>query len=139
MRCCRPETSWKTLKTSPCFTATFRWSLPETLRRMASIHGEKEAFITLITSESTAPHGLGRIVRDESGGVAAIVEDSEADDGVRAIKEVNVGVYSHSLLLALVQPGEHCPFPPGRDIHYRPGVVGQPSREDRRICTYGPS
>jgi bifunctional UDP-N-acetylglucosamine pyrophosphorylase/glucosamine-1-phosphate N-acetyltransferase len=39
------------------------------------------------------PSGLGRIVRDASGALAAIVEEADADAATRAVREVNPGIY----------------------------------------------
>ena len=66
---------------------------PETLRSMMRLHLEKGACITLLTTSVDDPEGLGRVIRDAHGGVTAIIEDREADDEVRAVPEVNSGVY----------------------------------------------
>ena len=66
---------------------------PETLSSMMQLHLEKGAFITLLTSKRVSPDGLGRVVRDSSGRVEAVVEDSETDEGTKTITEVNGGVY----------------------------------------------
>jgi bifunctional UDP-N-acetylglucosamine pyrophosphorylase/glucosamine-1-phosphate N-acetyltransferase len=39
------------------------------------------------------PTGLGRIVRDDDGGVRAIVEERDATPAQRAVREINAGVY----------------------------------------------
>ena len=49
--------------------------------------------MTLATSRFDDPDGMGRIVRDELGRVSSIVEESESNNKIRAISEVNVGVY----------------------------------------------
>jgi bifunctional UDP-N-acetylglucosamine pyrophosphorylase/glucosamine-1-phosphate N-acetyltransferase/UDP-N-acetylglucosamine pyrophosphorylase len=52
------------------------------------------------------PQGLGRIVRDAQGDFAAIVEEAEASDSQRQIKEVNMSTYAfdcRELLWALDQ------------------------------------
>ena len=66
---------------------------PETLRSMLRRHAEREACITLLTATVGSADDLGRIVRDGSGSITAIVEESEADDETRAITEVNGGAY----------------------------------------------
>ena len=67
--------------------------LPETLQRMVSIHRQRDACITLLTTTLPDPTGLGRVVRDSSGDIVAVVEEVDADEGTRALKEVNGGVY----------------------------------------------
>ena len=66
---------------------------PETIRAMIRLHDEREAHVTLLTAVNDAPDGLGRIVRDRSGGIVAVVEESEADESTLSIKEINGGAY----------------------------------------------
>src|SRR3990172_1537762 len=56
-------------------------------------HFSSRPALTLLPSTLVPPQGLGRIVRDESGRVTAIVEEAEADEAQRSIREVNGGVY----------------------------------------------
>jgi bifunctional UDP-N-acetylglucosamine pyrophosphorylase / glucosamine-1-phosphate N-acetyltransferase len=51
--------------------------------------GDKLALLTLVMPDST---GYGRIVRDASGAVKAIVEHKDASDEQRAIKEIYSGI-----------------------------------------------
>ena len=48
--------------------------------------------LALLTQELESPRGYGRIVRDASGKVAKIVEEKDASDAERAIREVNTGM-----------------------------------------------
>jgi len=50
--------------------------------------------IGLVSARVPDPRGYGRVVRDASGGAAAIVEEADADDATRAINEVNAGTYA---------------------------------------------
>ena len=52
------------------------------------------AAIALVSARLDDPTGYGRIVRDAGGGVAAIIEQADADEATRAIAEVNVGTYA---------------------------------------------
>lgn len=67
--------------------------LPSTLSRLLERHLATSATVTLLTSDSVPPEGLGRIVRDGSGRVADVVEDVDAGERESAIAEVNAGVY----------------------------------------------
>jgi len=53
----------------------------------AARHGR----LALLTARVSDPAGLGRVVRNEAGQVAAIVEDRDADDAVRRLDEINTG------------------------------------------------
>ena len=48
---------------------------------------------TVITAELDDPFGYGRIVRSGGDELAAIVEEKEATDEIRAVREVNSGAY----------------------------------------------
>ncbi|OIK01616.1 bifunctional UDP-N-acetylglucosamine diphosphorylase/glucosamine-1-phosphate N-acetyltransferase GlmU [Streptomyces colonosanans] len=67
----------------------------ETLRRLAATHAEDGNAVTVLTAEVPDATGYGRIVRDDAtGAVTAIVEHKDADEGQRAIKEINSGVFA---------------------------------------------
>jgi bifunctional UDP-N-acetylglucosamine pyrophosphorylase/glucosamine-1-phosphate N-acetyltransferase len=52
--------------------------------------------ITILTTEIDNPKGYGRIVRNEKGDVIKIVEEKDATDEEKAIKEINAGIYCFS-------------------------------------------
>ncbi|OFX16117.1 MAG: hypothetical protein A2Z18_05390 [Armatimonadetes bacterium RBG_16_58_9] len=72
---------------SPLFTA-------ETVRRMIDKHIDSNAAVTLTTAMLPDPFGYGRVLRDATGGIRAIVEEQCATDDQRLIREVNGGAYA---------------------------------------------
>ena len=66
----------------------------DTLRRLAVEHERAGNAVTVLTAVVENPTGYGRIVRDGSGQVSAIVEQKDADENVRGIREINSGVYA---------------------------------------------
>jgi bifunctional UDP-N-acetylglucosamine pyrophosphorylase/glucosamine-1-phosphate N-acetyltransferase len=56
-------------------------------------HRGKGAACTLLTVKLDDPKGYGRIVRDEEGLFDKIVEQKDASDEERKIKEINAGIY----------------------------------------------
>ncbi len=66
---------------------------PATLKRLMAQHEDSGAVMTLLTSNLVPPAGLGRVVRDIAGEVVRIVEEVEADDLQRTIREINGGMY----------------------------------------------
>ncbi len=50
--------------------------------------------MTLLTVDADDPSGMGRVVRGRDGGVRAIVEERDADDATRALREINPGTYA---------------------------------------------
>lgn len=65
---------------------------PETIMDVYNSHLEKNPKITFVTIKKNNPEGLGRIIR-EDGQLKAIVEEKDATDEQRKIKEVNDGLY----------------------------------------------
>ena len=60
----------------------------------AAFEAGKDTACTVITAEIDEPKGYGRIVRADDGiSLKAIVEEKEADDETRKIKEINSGAY----------------------------------------------
>ncbi len=70
---------------------------PETLERLAATHRDAGAKITVLTMELDDPTGYGRLVRDADGWVERIVEEADATEAERAIREVNTGTYAVEL------------------------------------------
>ncbi|MDR2710193.1 MAG: bifunctional UDP-N-acetylglucosamine diphosphorylase/glucosamine-1-phosphate N-acetyltransferase GlmU [Burkholderiales bacterium] len=52
----------------------------------------KQGALAWLTTKTSSPQGLGRIVRDAKGKVLAIVEERDANDAQKSIDEINVGV-----------------------------------------------
>ena len=50
--------------------------------------------VAMLTARLADPTGYGRVVRDAGGKVTRIVEHRDADEGERAIDEVNAGIYA---------------------------------------------
>jgi bifunctional UDP-N-acetylglucosamine pyrophosphorylase/glucosamine-1-phosphate N-acetyltransferase len=64
-----------------------------TLQRVVEHHQTKRAAVTLLSFYPDDPTGYGRIERDAADGtVCAIVEEAEATEGQRAIREANSGI-----------------------------------------------
>ena len=66
---------------------------PELLERLIQEHRERGAAATVLTFEPVRPLPYGRIVRDGEGNVQAIVEERDASEKERAIRELNSSTY----------------------------------------------
>lgn len=66
---------------------------PESLETMIRMHREQGAAATLMSASLSVPQGYGRIVRDEHGHVARIVEQKDCTPEQDAISEINAGTY----------------------------------------------
>ena len=80
-----------------------------TVQKLVETHFKTGATCTLLTAHLADPSGYGRILRNETGQVAGIVEEAEANAAERAIREINIGTLicnTQALLdaLAIVKP-----------------------------------
>jgi bifunctional UDP-N-acetylglucosamine pyrophosphorylase / glucosamine-1-phosphate N-acetyltransferase len=66
----------------------------ETVGRLIEEHEAGARSATVLAAEVADPTGLGRIVRDAGGGLERIVEERDASAEIRAIREINSGIYA---------------------------------------------
>ncbi len=68
----------------------------ETISRFINEHEKTGADLSILSAKMSDPAGYGRIVRfsKEPDRVAAIIEEKDASDEVRAISEINTGIYA---------------------------------------------
>ncbi|MCR8914299.1 UDP-N-acetylglucosamine diphosphorylase/glucosamine-1-phosphate N-acetyltransferase [Marinobacter panjinensis] len=67
---------------------------PETLEALTSQVSEYSLGLLTVTLDN--PDGYGRILRNDAGDVTAIVEQKDATDAQKAVKEVNTGILAVS-------------------------------------------
>lgn len=68
----------------------------ETLQSFIHFHQKEKADVTVLTTQLEDPTGYGRIVRNAAGEVNRIVEQKDANEEEKQIKEINTGVYLFS-------------------------------------------
>ncbi len=66
----------------------------ETLSALVNLHENQGHAATVLTTIAPDPTGYGRIVRNEGGAVARIVEQRDATAEEAAIDEINAGIYA---------------------------------------------
>ena len=66
---------------------------PGTINKLLNKSIKNNEYATLLTAIYDDPKGYGRIIRDEGGNVKEIVEEKDATDEQREIKEINAGIY----------------------------------------------
>jgi bifunctional UDP-N-acetylglucosamine pyrophosphorylase/glucosamine-1-phosphate N-acetyltransferase len=64
----------------------------ETFERLVAHHAATGAAVTLLTAQAAEPHGYGRVLR-QRGRVTRIVEERDATDDEKRIREINTAVY----------------------------------------------
>ncbi len=107
---------------------------PETLKKLYNFHKDSGAVTTILTSIYENPFGYGRIVK-ENGLVKAIVEEKEANDEVKKIKEVNAGVYcfnSKELFKALNKINNNNE----KGEYYLTDVIGIQVNENKKVRSF---
>ncbi|MFC1703232.1 bifunctional N-acetylglucosamine-1-phosphate uridyltransferase/glucosamine-1-phosphate acetyltransferase [Candidatus Omnitrophota bacterium] len=105
---------------------------PETISQVVRQHKAADAACTLLTATVDNARGYGRVVRGYKGDVLAIVEEKDATDQEKQIKEISVGVYCfkcQKLLWALnkVKPNNQ------KKEFYLTDVVAFLSKEEAKI------
>lgn len=63
------------------------------LKSFADVHESSQCAATVLTAKMPDATGYGRIIRDTDGTFKKIVEDKDATDLEKSIREVNAGVY----------------------------------------------
>lgn len=105
----------------------------ETLRRVVDARRSARAVLSILTVVAEDPRGFGRVVRRADGSVARIVEEADATEAERAIRELNAGVYAcDAAWLWAHLP--HLPLSP-RGEYYLTDLVGMAADEGQRVVT----
>jgi bifunctional UDP-N-acetylglucosamine pyrophosphorylase/glucosamine-1-phosphate N-acetyltransferase len=65
-----------------------------TLASLVEAHEAAGAAVTVLTATAPDPTGYGRILRDEDGRVAGIVEEADATDEQRTVTEISSGMFA---------------------------------------------
>lgn len=106
----------------------------ETIKGALQLHREQECDITVVTAEVDDPTGYGRIVRNQKN-VAAIVEDADADDATRAIREINSGSFWFKVDFLLEALGQ-IKNDNAQGEYYLPDAVKVAVHAGRRVRAY---
>jgi UDP-N-acetylglucosamine diphosphorylase/glucosamine-1-phosphate N-acetyltransferase len=64
-----------------------------TINRLLDEHAHSGAMVSVLTALIDNPRGYGRIVKDEAGTLRKIVEERDATEVEREIREINSGIY----------------------------------------------
>jgi len=66
---------------------------PETIKDFIGFHESARSRLTVMTTHPDDPSGYGRIIRKDGGTIARIVEQRDADEEEKAVREINTGIY----------------------------------------------
>lgn len=65
----------------------------ETLKNFVEFHNNNNSDITVMSTMFDNPTGYGRIIRENDNSLQCIVEEKDANQEQKAVKEVNAGIY----------------------------------------------
>jgi bifunctional N-acetylglucosamine-1-phosphate-uridyltransferase/glucosamine-1-phosphate-acetyltransferase GlmU-like protein len=104
-----------------------------TLRTLWDVHRHQQATVTVVTAYLDNPTGYGRILRDAAGRITRILEERDAAEAEKAVREINSGVYclqAAFLFPALRRVGRHN----AQGEQYLTDVVALAVAEQRRVA-----
>ncbi|MFC1287625.1 bifunctional UDP-N-acetylglucosamine diphosphorylase/glucosamine-1-phosphate N-acetyltransferase GlmU [Bacillus paralicheniformis] len=107
----------------------------ETMGAMLTEHQKKAAKVTILTAVAEDPTGYGRIIRNENGDVAKIVEHKDATDEERLVKEINTGTYCFDNE-ALFQTIEQVSNDNVQGEYYLPDVIEILKNQGETVAAY---
>lgn len=67
--------------------------LPTTVRHLVESHCRSGAHVTVLTAFFPDATGYGRVIKDDSGRALRIVEEGDADEEEKKVREINTGIY----------------------------------------------
>jgi len=107
----------------------------KTIRELIKLHRESRSSCSFLTTILNEPKGFGRIIKDKNGKVLEIVEELNANEEQKKIKEVNAGVYifnSKDLFSALkkIEPD------PIKKEYYLTDIIKILNSENKKVSTY---
>lgn len=65
-----------------------------TIKNLIELFYKEKADVALLTAWLDSPKGYGRIVRNNKNEIVSVIEEKDADEEIRKIKEINTGVYA---------------------------------------------
>jgi len=105
-----------------------------TLAALVAEHAAERAAATALTRLMANPTGYGRILRDDRGAFAGIVEEIEATPEQRAVTEINSGVYAFESGL-LADAVKRLPTDNAKGEEYLTDVVAILRAEGHHVAT----
>ncbi|MCX5712351.1 MAG: NTP transferase domain-containing protein [Candidatus Omnitrophica bacterium] len=64
----------------------------ESIQKLLKYHAENQPKATILVATVDKPHGYGRIIRDQYACIKSVVEEKDANDFQKEIKEINTGI-----------------------------------------------
>ncbi len=107
----------------------------KTIRELIKIHKENGNSCSFLTTILDNPKGFGRVIKDGNGKVLGIVEEINANEEEKKIKEVNAGVYVFNARDLFPALKKIKPDPIKRE-YFLTDVIKILNSENKKISTY---
>ncbi|MBI5102813.1 MAG: bifunctional UDP-N-acetylglucosamine diphosphorylase/glucosamine-1-phosphate N-acetyltransferase GlmU [Nitrospirae bacterium] len=107
---------------------------PATLKKLLSLHKRHRNDVSFLSFIAGSPEGYGRVIRDKHGKTLAVVEEKDADQGQKSIREVNSGVYVISS--RAVHLLDKIPVNPVKGEYYLTDIVSMAARGGFRTSAF---
>jgi UDP-N-acetylglucosamine diphosphorylase/glucosamine-1-phosphate N-acetyltransferase len=107
----------------------------QTIRDFIAYHNRQRAMATVLTAMLDDPTGYGRIVRDADGHRLRIVEQKDASESERAIREINSGLFCFDVA-ELFSALKRVDRKNAQNEYYITDVIGLFAREGKRVAAW---
>ena len=107
----------------------------KTIEEFARYHDREGSAATVLTAAVDDPRGYGRIVRAQDGSLVGIVEEKDASESERRIREINSGLFcfeKDKLFEALSETNRENV----QREYYLTDVIAVLKRRGERVCAY---
>ncbi|HKQ04872.1 MAG TPA: bifunctional UDP-N-acetylglucosamine diphosphorylase/glucosamine-1-phosphate N-acetyltransferase GlmU [Blastocatellia bacterium] len=104
----------------------------DTLARLSEAHQHEGNAATVLTVEMNDPTGYGRIIRDDRGGFARIVEQKDGSPSELAVREVCVSIYCFDVA-ALLEALDHLRTDNAQGEYYLTDVPAVMLEQGKRV------
>ncbi|MCQ4925212.1 bifunctional UDP-N-acetylglucosamine diphosphorylase/glucosamine-1-phosphate N-acetyltransferase GlmU [Tissierella carlieri] len=106
-----------------------------TINKLINYHKENEFQATVLTAILDNPTGYGRIIREDAGDILKIVEEKDALDEEKKVKEINSGIYCFNGKL-LKDALSKIDNNNAQNEYYATDVIGILKKEGYRVGAY---
>lgn len=107
----------------------------ETIQALLDYHEANQLKGAILTAHEANPFGYGRVIRNEDGTVAKIVEEKDANDREKAVQEINTGTYCFDNK-ALFDALDHVSNNNAQGEYYLPDVIEILKNQGDKVGAY---
>jgi len=107
----------------------------KTIKELIKLHRENKSSCSFLTTILDEPKGFGRVIKDGNGKVLGIIEEINADEEQKKIKEVNAGVYIFNSIDLFPALKEIRPDPIKKE-YYLTEIIKILNSKNKKVLTY---